>query len=384
MDIFFRDIGIVIMFTSVLTWLAIVLRQPIIAAYIFSGIIAGPWVLGLVHDLEFIDGVADIGVVMLLFLAGIVLHPQRLVQLARETALIAATSALALVLIFSAAAYLWLRELQPALFAGLALMFSSTILVVKLLPTVELHHKRMGSFSIAILIAQDLLAVLVLMMLAWESTSTAAFALLPLKLALLVAGAFVVEQFVVRRLMRSCDQYHEVLYLLALGWCFGLAIASAAIGFTLEVGAFVAGLALARSPLSPFLSEGLRFFRDFFLVLFFFSLGASLDPNLALQVLVPSFLLAALLLVVKPVVYAAMLRWSGEGPAFSKELGVRLGQASEFSLIVSTAAAARGFIGPEAESLIQWTTIITLLISAYGVVRFYRTPLGAAGALKQD
>jgi Kef-type K+ transport system membrane component KefB len=155
-------------------------------------------------------------------------------------------------------------------------------------------------------------------------------------------------------------------------------------GMSHEIGAFLAGVALANGPIALFLSEGLKFFRDFFLVLFFFTLGARLDFRVLHEIVLPASILAALLMVLKPAVYLWFFKRAGEAGRFSRELGVRMGQASEFSLIIALAAAAGGTISLRASQLIQVTTILTMIASSYAVVSFYPTPLGTRTSLKQD
>jgi Kef-type K+ transport system membrane component KefB len=184
--------------------------------------------------------------------------------------------------------------------------------------------------------------------------------------------------------MWRIEHYHEALYLVALAWALAWALLARWIGFSDEVGAFVAGVALARSPISAFLSEGLKFFRDYFLVLFFFALGAQMDLLLLQKVLVPAAVLTVLIVLVKPSVYALLLRWSGERLTFGREIGVRMSQSSEFSLIVAVAAAEAGLIGDRTSQLIQLTTILTMVVSSYATVLLYPTPLGLKKGLKQD
>jgi Kef-type K+ transport system membrane component KefB len=382
---FIYELGIIIVCAAGLSALAVALRQPIILAYLLCGVFIGPWGLGLVPDVDFVDGISRFGVTLLLFLAGIVLHPQRLAELFRKTLWVTLISSLVSCIIAFLFATAWGFTPKDSVYIGLALMFSSTILVIKLMPTTALHHKHMGAACIAVLIAQDIIAVGILWFMRASGSHTFDSVLyLPVKGAVLIAFTFFVEQFVLRPVMRYSERFHETLYLLCLGWCLGIALLAKILGFSVEVGAFLAGVAIARSPLSLFFSEGLKVFRDFFMVLFFFVLGARLNPFIAREVVIPAFILSAVFILVKPLLFDILFKTAGEQKKFSREASWRLGQLSEFSLIIALFAAERTLISPKASQFIQITAILSIVISSYIVVFSFPTPLGFRRGLQQN
>ena len=381
----FFSISLIVAVSALSACIGVVSRQPIVVAYIAAGILLGPWGFSLVKNVELINDISHIGVVMLLFLAGLVLHPQRLISLFRKTMLITIGAGAVFTVLIGTLLVLWRFPLAEAVITGTALFFSSTILVVKLLPTTTLHQQRMGSLCIAILVAQDLIAITILLFLKGERPdSWVGAVLVPLRGIAGIAVVMLLEQFAIRPLMRRVEYYHEVLLLLALGWCFGIAAGADYIGFSHETGAFIAGLALARSPISYFLSEGLKFFRDFFLVLFFFTLGAQINLPVVKEIWMVALAAGVLLLAVKPLLYRWLFIRSGEQNRFSTEIGIRLGQSSEFSLIVAVVAAEHAFISLKMSQLIQLTAIFTMIVSSYLTVAFFPSPLGAKSTLKQD
>ncbi len=381
----FTEIAVVVAAAALLSWLALIARQPVIVAYVAAGAILGPNALRVVHGVEFIDEVSHIGVSLLLFLAGVVLHPRRLLSLLRETLVVTLVSSGLFALAAGLFCLAWGFTPMESLIGGLAMMFSSTILVVKLMPTTTLHQKHMGSLSIAVLIAQDFAAVAILLLVTGGSRPGApSTVLIPLLGAAFIAAVILLERYVVRRMMVMVERFQEILLLVALGFCFASAMAAEAIGLSHEVGAFVAGIALARSPLSFFVSDGLRFFRDFFLVLFFFALGARIDFVAARAVALPALLLAVLVIVVKPLVFAALFRASGEERGFSRQIGLRLGQASEFTLIVEIFAESADLVSAAASQMVQITALITMVVSSYLTVNLFPTPLSTNRQLKQD
>ncbi|MCK5178199.1 MAG: cation:proton antiporter, partial [Candidatus Omnitrophica bacterium] len=151
-----------------------------------------------------------------------------------------------------------------------------------------------------------------------------------------------------------------------------------------ETGAFFAGVILARHKISFFISEKLKPLRDFFLVLFFFALGANLNLSVMMSIFVPSIVLATVFVMIKPWIFQKAFIWAGEEKSFSEETGMRLGQLSEFSLLIAFLAFKLGHISSSASQLIQFTTILTFIISSYLVVYKYPTPIGTSEELIRD
>jgi Kef-type K+ transport system membrane component KefB len=374
----------VVVCSALLAWLASQTRQPIIAGYFLGGILLGPAGLGFVTPTGVLDDISRLGVMLLLFLAGLVLHPDRLRTFFRTAVVVTlAGSALAWVLVF-ALLRVWGHSGSDSSVAGVALMFSSTILVVKLLPTTTLHQKRMGSVCIAILVAQDLLAVLALLFVGPQVKAGPLLLWLPAMALLLTAFAVLGEQFVVRRMMQRADRYNEVLIMLCLGWCVGVALLAARIGIPYEIGAFVAGLTLARGKIALVLSEQLKPLRDFFLMFFFFVLGAGLEFVHLRDTWLPALLVAVVIVFSRPLWFRYLFRWMGEEPGFAKETGVRLGQASEFALVIAVAASEGGRLSTGVTQLVQLATVLTMLMSSYVVVLKYPTPIGVRPNLQRD
>ncbi len=385
MDYLFYELGVIIIISGTLAWLSLIAKQPILVAYLLGGVLLGPYGLSLIKDVSLIDQISNLGIVLLLFLAGVVLHPERLKKLFKTTIFITLLSSLTFFGVAFALTLLMGYSLKESLIVGLAMMFSSTIMVIKLLPTDTLHHQKMGSYCIAILIAQDMIAVLLLMFLSGlKDISGLHLLLLPLKIVGLFLFAMYFEEYILRKIMRRVDRYHEILYLVALAWCMIMSMLSHFLGFNAELGAFLGGVALARTPISYFISQGLKFFQDFFLVLFFFVIGAKLDIFNLGSIILPALLLAGVLIALKPVVFIKLFRIKGEEAGFSKETGFRLGQASEFSMIIAVFASRLNYLSDDVFKLIQVATIITMIISSYIVVYNYYTPISPRQELKQD
>jgi Kef-type K+ transport system membrane component KefB len=266
-------------------------------------------------------------------------------------------------------------------------MFSSTILVVKLIPTTKLHHAKIGEICIGILIAQDLIAIAVLTILrgfSFRQMNLLNAGILFLKLILLILIASFFEQFLLRKVIAGVDRFHEVIFIIGLAWCLGVAGFANKIGLSYEIGAFLAGVTLARYPISLFLSEKLKPLRDFFLVLFFFVLGAKVNLFSIENIMLPAILLAIIFCIFKPFLFVAFFKFVKEETKLAKEASVRLGQMSEFSLLIAISAFGLGYITESASQFIQLVTIFSMVISTYVVMSTYPTPIGTSERLIQD
>ena len=384
-NIVFLDIALVVIVSTILGWLSLLTRQPIIISYIAAGVLLGPWGLKLVTEIEFINETSNIGITLLLFLAGLSLHPKRLLELFGKTFLLTLLTSGSFALVTGSILYAFGASLMESVITGVAMMFSSTILVVKLMPTITLHQKHMGAVAIAVLIMQDIFAVLAIAFIKGGSSSSVLGWLTSILIGVfLTTVAILAERYIIRKIIMQVQRYNELLNMVALAWCFSLALLSEYIGMSHEIGAFIAGVALASGPLSNYLAENLKFFRDFFLVLFFFTLGAKIDFALMQTIVWPALLLSAVLLLLKPLVYSIAFRLTKETPKFGREMGFRLGQNSEFSLIIAVLAAESGLISAADSQLIQLVAILTMTASSYLLVFLFPTPLGTSKPLKID
>ena len=362
------------------------LKQPVILAYIGFGIAAGPWGLGLIKEAEHIEELSHIGVILLLYLLAINLKPDRLYHLFSKTAVVTLLTSLVFLLVTAAAAMAFGFGFIESIIIGAALMFSSTIISIKLIPTTALHHRHTGEMMTSVLLMQDVIAILLIVMLTGGlgENVTVTIAILFLKLVVLAVVAYFLVRYVVNNLFLRFDIIQEYTFLLALGWGMLGAGVAQAIGLSYEMGAFIAGVAFASSPVSMVIAEHLKPLRDFFLILFFFSIGAQFNFLVTQQVLLAGVVIALLIVVVKPFVFKQGFQLIGEDKKFSMELGARLGQGSEFSLLVSYSALAIGLIDLRASYLIQMVVIITFVLSTYWVVYRYRTPISSTEKNRMD
>lgn len=373
--------------TALLSTLALYTRQSLLVAYIVLGGLLGPWGLNWVGDTSIIENIGEIGIVFLLFLLGLHLHPQKLLHMLKKVSWVALISSVVFLGLGYGISRLFGFGQGESFIIGAAMMFSSTIIGLKLLPTTILHHQHTGEVMIGVLLLQDLIAIIVLIglhgagigQLHWMDLIRIVFSLPGL-----LIGAFAIEYFILRKLFSKFGRVREYIFLVAIAWCLGFAELASLLGLSSEVGAFIAGISIAASPIAMYIAESLKHVRDFFLVMFFFSIGASFNVQYLQAIIIPALVLAATFMIVKPVLYKVLLKQVGESKQVSWEVGVRLGQISEFSLLIAYLAADYALLSATASSLIQAATIFTFIVSSYLVVMRYPTPLATDEKLRKD
>ncbi len=372
---------------AIFATLALAIRQSLIIAYIGLGLLIGPWGMNLISDVDLIQDIASAGIVFLLFLLGLNLQPQELIKMAGESTLVTGISSLALLALGYVYSLMFGYSPIEALIIGSSLLFSSTIIGLKLIPTTVLHHQRTGEIIISVLLLQDIIAIFLLLFL--EGSTRADMGWLEMSkpvlfLPLLAFVAFLMEKYLLSRLIRQFDRIQEYIFLIAIGWCLGLAEAAEIMGLSHEIGAFIAGVSIARSPIALFIAENLKPLRDFFLIIFFVALGANFNLGVLPDVWLAALGLFVLAVAVKPALYRVLMLFSKESPQRSVEVSMRLGQMSEFSLLIAVMATELAIIRPEVSYLIQIATLASFVFSSYYVVAKYPTPIALNDKLRRD
>jgi Kef-type K+ transport system membrane component KefB len=373
---------------AVLAAVALYSRQPVLVAYIAVGGVVGPHGLGWINDSKVLGEIAEIGIIFLLFLVGLDLQPSKLKNMFGATVVTAVTSSLIFFVLTFAVMRGFGFDTADAVIAGIACMFSSTIVGLKLLPTTVLHHRHIGELVVSLLLIQDLIAILALIVLSGHGTSvgTVLSSLVEVFVALpvLVVAAFTVVRFIVLPLIQRFDAFHEFIFLAAIGWCLTIANVAQMAGMSFEIGAFIAGVSLATSPIAQYIAESLRPLKDFFLVMFFFSVGAAIHFDLLIEVAVPVVVLTLLMVSMKPLVFRWLIAAQGDAVKVAWETGVRLGQTSEFSLLVAYLGTRLALMSDAASHVVQGATVLTFLVSTYVVIFRYPSPIAVSERLRRD
>jgi Kef-type K+ transport system membrane component KefB len=386
LDSIIFELGVIIFGSAVLGTLFLYTKQPIVIAYIAIGFAVGPNGLALIQSTGHIEEIAHFGVILLLFLVGLNLQPQKLLHLFRKTALLTFGTSMVFACVSFLFALLLRYDIHSAILFGTAMMFSSTVVGLKLVPSTTLHHKRIGEMMTGVLLLQDVLAILVILFVTGEKSDhvLVSFALLVGKFLMLCLLSFVGVRFLMVPLLKRFDAIQEYTFVATLGWCLLWAEVAHIFGLSYEMGAFVAGLSIASCQLSLAIAEHLKPLREFFLILFFFAVGAELNFQLDPRLIIAALLFGTILVPLKAFVFHFTFKKSGESSKLSRELAVRLAQSSEFSLLVVFAALSIGVLSAEKAMVIQITTIITFIISTYWTVLRYKTPISTKAALRGE
>ncbi len=372
---------------SILATVTLFARQSLLVAYIAVGLLAGPHVSGLISDPALIADIANIGIIFLLFLLGLNLEPADLKKLMREATVVTVLSCVVFALTGFVISMAFGLSPTDSAVIGLTMMFSSTIIGLKLLPTSALHHQRMGEIIVSILLLQDIIAVtamLFLKQLGSEGSVMIDVLGMLVLLPLISVSAYYASTHLLSRLFSKFDQISEYIFLITVGWCMGLAELAHVAGLSHEIGAFIAGVSLAANPIARYIAESLKPLRDFFLIMFFFGLGAGFDISQVPQVFLLSLALAMATVVGKPLIFRLLLHREKEKRKLAGEIGVRLGQISEFALLVAVVAVGSGVITERASMVVQTATIMTFVVSSYWIVLRYPTPIAVDDKLRRD
>jgi len=384
----FSEIAAVLAVAAGIGALALWLRQPLIIAFIVAGILLGPAGLDWVHALDQVDLFAKLGIGLLLFVVGLKLEP-RLIRSVGPVAMVAGVGQMTITAAIGFAVALALGMTQMnAIYVAAALTFSSTIIIVKLLSDKREIDALHGRIALGILIMQDIVVILLMIGLtAFGGELTEShFGVQVLQVIGTGIGFLalvaLVTRYLLPSLLRSLARWPELLTLFAIAWAIGLATLGTTLGFSKEVGAFVAGVALAATPFRAILAARLVSLRDFMLLFFFIDLGVQIDMGHLGAALGPAILLSVIVLVGKPIMVMAFVGRMGYAKRTAATAGLAMGQISEFSLILAAVGLSLGHIDKPTMGLITLVGLITIGMSTYMILysdQLYRRLAPALG-----
>ena len=375
----FTEFSIVLAVATLAGALGLYLRQPLIISFILIGILAGPSVLGFVSVQSQIDLLAQVGVTVLLFLVGLKLDFHQ-VRTVGPVALATGLGQLGFTIVFGFLLTMFLgRPWLEALYIAIALTFSSTIIIVKLLSDKRELESLHGRIAVGFLIVQDLAVVIAMMFMSTlkgqDISADPAGLLFSVLIRLTLAAAlfFVLIRWVLGWLTRIMARSQELLLIFAITWGTGLAAVGEWAGFSMEAGAFLAGFSLASSHYRDAISARLTGIRDFLLLFFFIDLGSRLDLSTMGSDLLPALILSAFVLVGNPLIVMAIMGVMGYRKRTSFLAGLTVAQISEFSIIFIAMGIGIGHIGDGTLGLVTMVGLVTIALSVYMIL--YSAPL---------
>jgi len=364
----FVEFSLLIALAAVVAVFMRFIKQPLIIGYIITGLIAGTFFADIVGSGEMLSLFSEIGIAILLFLVGLHLHPKNV----KEFGSVSLITGIGQVLFTSIIGFVICLALGlgtlPSIYVGVALAFSSTIIILKLVGDKGDIDSLYGRISVGFLLVQDVIAILILFalpLLATGDLNIGTISFMLLKGVILMVALYFVSHTIIPRVGNFLARSQELLFLFTIAWGLGISAVFYMAGFNIESGALVAGISLATLPSRREISARLTPLRDFFIIMFFILLGAQMDFGNILSLLPTALILSALVLIGNPIILMTIMGLLGYKKKTSLQTGFTVAQISEFSLIVIALGAKIGHLSDEVVSLVTLVGLITIFGSTY-------------------
>ena len=391
----FLDLTVIICLAAALSLVFRFLKQPEILAYILTGIIIGSFHLFQSSSQDMLQTMSQVGVTLLLFMVGLEIRISDFFSIGKSLLLAAAGQIILTFLAGFAISTVLGLNLMSSFYIATALTFSSTIVVVKILSDKRELHSLYSKFSVGILLAQDIVAIGLLMFLSGFSANATGLDFLMSVLLILIKGILLValvallSKKVFPKIIESISKSPETLFLASLAWVFGLAavISSPYVGFTIEIGGFLAGLALANSMANYQIIAKAKTLRDFFIVIFFVLLGIQMSFGSIYVVIIPAIVLSIFVILVKPFLVMIVMAAMGYRKRTAFLTGLSLSQVSEFSLILVFVGYKLGAFDQSVVSLVTLVSLVGFFASSYALIKsktLYRMLAGKLSFLERE
>lgn len=364
----FTQIGLVIAIAAIVSMIMRAFKQPLILGYILTGILVGPSILNLVHAKDAFETFSQIGIALLLFIIGLGLNASVIRGLGKVSLV---TATMILLLVGGAGFGVALAfgfNTMTAILLGLSLFFSSTIIILKVLSDKHELGRLYGQIALGVILLDDIVATLALVVVAMLAKGDAnlwTFGFLALKAVGLGLFLIFMGGFVIPKLGKFLAKSSELLFLFSIGWGLSVASLFEILGLSHEVGALFAGVSLAGLPYATEMAAKLKPLRDFFIVLFFVTLGEIFTFNSIMSSLLPAIVLSLVVMIGKPIFVMTALGWLRYTRLTSFKAAIHLSQISEFSIILIIFAATSGVVSKEAIPIITLVALITIALSTY-------------------
>jgi len=367
---FLIEFGVVLVVAASLGIVARLLKQPLILAYLVAGVIIGPFAFGLVRDYSIIETFASIGIIFLLFLVGLELNPRRLLEVGKSALIIGVSQIILSGLIYYLVAVKFGLTGIGAFYLAGAFTFSSTAIIVTLLSNRNDLDTLHGKLLIGILLVQDFVAISLLAVASGVKSSSGILwqqiaYQIPIRAITLFILTFLIAKYILPLIFNRIARSQELLFLSSLAWCFFLSIIAYALGFSAEIGAFLAGISLAPLPFSSHIAIKTKPLRDFFIMIFFVYLGSTLVFSDLIEILTPAVIFVLLILIINPLIVIIVMSALGFRKRTSFLTGITLTQVSEFSFIIAALGVKLDILPGEISTLVSVVAISTVFISTY-------------------
>lgn len=367
----FIELSFIIIATTLVAGLAKILKQPIIIAYLATGLLLSPYGLNVVTAHDTIGTFSQLGVSFLLFMVGLNLSP-RIIKSVGKISVITGLGQILFTFTISFGIALLLKfSIIEAAYIGIALTFSSTIVIMKLLSDKKDLDTLYGKIAIGFLIVQDIVAMFILIFITSLSESGSIYFVLvqsTLKVIGSLALTLVIGYYILPKILEKIANNIEFVILFCIAWCLALASALHQIGLSIEIGALLAGVSLSISPYRHEIATRIRPLRDFFLLMFFVFLGTKMEfVNFGVYWL-PILIFSLFVLIGNPIIVMSLMGYSKYTKRTGFLAGLTVAQISEFSLIIVALGIKMGHISPDILSFVTVTGLITIGGSTYFIL----------------
>jgi len=359
----FNQISLIILIVLGVSLVMRLLKQPLIIGYIISGIVAGPFFLGILPGIDAIGIFSEFGIAFLLFIVGLHLSPRVIKEVGKISLITGIGQMLFTFLLGYFISTLLGFSMLTSMYIAIALSFSSTIIIMKLLSDKGDLYTLYGKISIGFLLVQDLAAIIILIIVSSLSSGgniAGQIGLTLLKGLIIVSVLAPISIFILPRLHDFFGKSQELLFVFSVAWGLGLASLFFYAGLSIEVGALIAGVLLSMSPYSLEISSKLKPLRDFFLISFFLLLGAQMTMGNISELIIPAIIFSLLILIGNPLIVMSLMGLLGYTKKTNFLAGLTVAQISEFSLILVALGVKIGHLSPEILSLMTLTGLITI------------------------
>ena len=367
----YNEISALLLLSVIGGYLGTFIRLPLVVSFIVIGIVAGPSFLGIAQSSEYINLLSHIGISLLLFVVGLKLD----LQLIRTTGAVAAMTGMGQVIFTTLIGYglcVWMDySVIESAYISLALTFSSTIIIVKLLSDKGEADSLHGRVCLGLLIVQDLVVVLVMIGLSafgkgdGDQSLLTAILLMIVKGVALLGGFALFMRYIVNKLLDKLAHSQELMLLFAISLAISVSALCDTLGFSRELGAFLAGVSLASSQYREMISSRLKGMRDFMLLFFFIGLGSHIELEMLKTQIYPAIGLSLFVLIGNPIIMMCIMFKMGYRVRTSFLAGLAIAQISEFSLIMLALGMQLGHINNEIMGLVTLIGLITIALSTY-------------------
>lgn len=363
-----QELGLIFISATAIGLIGRAIKLPLIVTYIIAGILIGPHGFKFINDPTQIKALSTLGVVFLLFLVGLELNLRKLQEVSK-TALITVISQIALITLVSLAIGHYLGYSSSiSILIGIALSFNSTVIVIKNLNETHNLNSLHGRITIGLLLLQDAIAILALILLStiWGGGTNLGINLAKAGLGaiIIISGSILAGNYVFPTLFKQFAKSTELLMVSAIGWALLAALVANKLGFSIESGAFIAGVSLSTLPYTIEITSKIGAIRDFFMAIFFVSLGMTITV-LNYHDLTISFALILILLVASPIIITLTLIAQGYRSKIALSTGLSLTQIGEFSLIFVGLAYSLGRISNQLVSILTLVTVLSIILSSF-------------------